>query len=212
MPAATTRLALPYPVADDTVDVPRDVRALADKLDPIVATIPVVTTLPASPYDGQVVAYAADAANGVLWQLRYRAAASGSYKWEFVGGTPLISPWVGAHVDATGGVWQTTDCNVVVPLAGQYYARTMAEATAPANAAYIWSTQLAISDVAIALTGGSVAGPNAGAVSTAHCIVIASPPFALAAGTRVDMQVKVEGVGGTFTRRQIELTPVRVAP
>jgi len=31
---ATTRLALPYPTASDTADVPRDVQALADKLDP----------------------------------------------------------------------------------------------------------------------------------------------------------------------------------
>jgi hypothetical protein len=37
MPAATARLALPYPVPNDTVDVPRDVLALATKLDPATA-------------------------------------------------------------------------------------------------------------------------------------------------------------------------------
>jgi len=31
---ATTRLVLPYPIPDDPVDVPRDIKALADKLDP----------------------------------------------------------------------------------------------------------------------------------------------------------------------------------
>ena len=35
MPGSTPRLILPYPVPDDTVDVPRDVKALADKLDGI---------------------------------------------------------------------------------------------------------------------------------------------------------------------------------
>ena len=33
---ATTRLALPYPVSSDSADVPRDVKALTDVLDPIV--------------------------------------------------------------------------------------------------------------------------------------------------------------------------------
>jgi hypothetical protein len=33
MPASTPRLALPYPIPDDTVDVPRDVQALATKLE-----------------------------------------------------------------------------------------------------------------------------------------------------------------------------------
>jgi hypothetical protein len=35
---ATARLALPYPVPDDNVDVPRDVKALTDKLDPNITT------------------------------------------------------------------------------------------------------------------------------------------------------------------------------
>jgi hypothetical protein len=38
MPAATSRLALPYPIPDDSVDVPRDVQALATKLDGICQT------------------------------------------------------------------------------------------------------------------------------------------------------------------------------
>jgi hypothetical protein len=35
MPASTSRLLLPYPIPDDSVDVPRDVQALATKLDGI---------------------------------------------------------------------------------------------------------------------------------------------------------------------------------
>lgn len=35
MPATTDKLALPYPLPDDTVDVPRDVKALADAIDPL---------------------------------------------------------------------------------------------------------------------------------------------------------------------------------
>jgi microcystin-dependent protein len=40
MPATTPILGLPYPTADDTVDVPRDVQALAAAIDPL-GTVPV---------------------------------------------------------------------------------------------------------------------------------------------------------------------------
>lgn len=48
-----------------------------------------VSVLPASPYDGQVVAFqnAAMAALGIVWRLRYRAASASAYKWEFDGGS-----------------------------------------------------------------------------------------------------------------------------
>jgi hypothetical protein len=39
MTATTPKLALPYPVPADTADIPRDIKALAEKLDPLVATV-----------------------------------------------------------------------------------------------------------------------------------------------------------------------------
>lgn len=59
--------------------------------------VELVTTLPASPFNGQIVDYLADATNGVVWRLRYRAASASPYKWEFVGGSPLHG------TDTTGG-------------------------------------------------------------------------------------------------------------
>lgn len=55
------------------------------------AAIPLVTVLPtaANSVDGQMVDFLADAASGVVWRLRYRAASPSIYKWEFVGGPPL---------------------------------------------------------------------------------------------------------------------------
>jgi microcystin-dependent protein len=39
MPGDTVLLDLPYPIPDDNVDVPRDIKALADTLDPLVAAV-----------------------------------------------------------------------------------------------------------------------------------------------------------------------------
>lgn len=50
-----------------------------------------VSTLPSSPVDGQVCDLLVDAANGVVWRLRYHAGSVSAYKWEFVGGPPLYA-------------------------------------------------------------------------------------------------------------------------
>ena len=45
MPSSTPRRALPYPTANDSDDVPRDVKALAESIDRIFGAITATTTL-----------------------------------------------------------------------------------------------------------------------------------------------------------------------
>lgn len=85
-----------------------------------------VTSLPGSPYDGQIIMYqsAAMATDGIIWRFRYRAASASAYKWEFIGGAPLASTGGGGNVstannatfaDPAGGT-----ASVTVPVAGDY--------------------------------------------------------------------------------------------
>src|SRR5262252_441821 len=90
-----------------------------------VAAVPLYTSLPASPVDGQVIDYLADATNGVVWRLRYRAASSSSYKWEFIGGPPLHKEYLAyesfaSYQPNTWGGISANDPSVTVPLAGDY--------------------------------------------------------------------------------------------
>ena len=88
-----------------------DTDSVSSLVVPVGQGPPLVAALPASPTDGQEVRYLADAVNGVIWSLRYRAGSSSPYKWEFVGGSdvrgaatmtgPLgtigfVGPWVSA--------------------------------------------------------------------------------------------------------------------
>jgi hypothetical protein len=66
-----------------------------------------VTSLPVSPYDGQIVYYQADSTNGVVWQLRYNSSSASSYKWEFIGGAPLYQRDSSARTTAST-TYQTT--------------------------------------------------------------------------------------------------------
>lgn len=83
--------------------------------------IPLVTSLPGSPYDGQEVVYLADSANGITWHLKYRSASASTHKWEFIGGSPLIS-----MIDTSEAItttWQnlaTDGPSITIPRAGDY--------------------------------------------------------------------------------------------
>ena len=90
-----------------------------------------VSTLPASPFDGQEVYYRADNTNGVIWHLRARSVANGgnaTYPWEFVGGGTLISSVQGDNFASTisASTWTAinagTDPSITAPLAGEYVA------------------------------------------------------------------------------------------
>lgn len=124
MPANTPNLALPYPVPGDTVDVPRDVQALAAKLDTYSSSIlpPLVNALPGGPVDGQEVYFRADDPNGIVWHLRYRAASASAFKWEVIGGPPLVSNVAAQEAVPVGGYGAliTAGPIVTLPLAGDY--------------------------------------------------------------------------------------------
>jgi hypothetical protein len=88
------------------------------------SVIPVVSALPVGVTDGDECYFMADATNGVMWHLRYRAAAPAPYRWEFVGGGALSNE---IQTDETLGVAITTYSDlatvgpfVVLPLAGDY--------------------------------------------------------------------------------------------
>lgn len=81
----TTWIAVGVP--DGTVTTAKLANASVTKAKLAAGIIPpAVTVLPAVPTDGDEVYFVADAANGVLWHLRYRAAAPTAYKWECLGG------------------------------------------------------------------------------------------------------------------------------
>lgn len=116
----TPNYALPYPESTEPADIPTDIHELATALEAKLRPA-VVTTLPTTGlFDGLEVLYAADAANGIYWHLRYVAGATGSYKWMFVGGTPLAA--LDNTSVSTAGGWAnlTPPVTITLPLAGDY--------------------------------------------------------------------------------------------
>jgi microcystin-dependent protein len=85
------------------------------------STPPLVTTLPANPVDGDEVYYLADDSKGVIWHLRYRASSTSPYKWEYVGGSPIMSGPQGSIITAaTSGIAVSGGPGFALTLLGEY--------------------------------------------------------------------------------------------
>lgn len=101
---------------------------------------PLVTSLPSNAIDGQEVRYLADNTNGIIWNLRYRAGSSSTYKWEFIGGNPLFD-FETASVSTTSGSFTSIagdNLSVPIPLAGDYDVEVHALGSNSAGASYWW--------------------------------------------------------------------------
>jgi len=190
------------------------------------------TSLPGSPVDGQEIYYAADATNGVIWHLRYRSGG-GTYKWEFVGGSPLYQTGldrsvtnqtafatVGQNASTTGSL-PTDPISVTLPLAGEYLveqnatlfvavgtaARFVALSAAITNSSDIVQTAASDSNGPAIESGGfsSPSGNMAAAVYQRHIYTVTT------AGWKLWEQFRT---GGNYTgqawRRRFSVTPVRV--
>jgi hypothetical protein len=83
-------------------------------------TSTLVTSLPTSPVDGQVIDYVADSTNGVVWRFRYRSASTSAYKWEFIGGGQLDSYVATQQSTSATTTVGLSGPSVTVPLAGDY--------------------------------------------------------------------------------------------
>lgn len=177
--------------------------------------VPLVVALPTSPVDGQVIDYLANATDGIIWRLRYRAASVSPYKWEFVGGSFLDSGFFGAANTLGGGSSYSSQLsdgtNIVginVPLAGDYFvqgnaALNVGDGTVRNGGVGVWKTTDP-SSPSVSTQMGSVTG---GGYGQAH---FTGPVKNVVAATRLNMAYLYLPVVGTYSYRQFFARPIRV--
>jgi hypothetical protein len=163
-----------------------------------------VTSLPSTPADGTEVYYAADATNGVIWHLRYRSSSSSSYKWEFIGGSPL---W---HEIATNETCNSTTFvdlatvgpSVTVPLAGDYVLRLTVNTDAGSQATII------APKIGSAATSDNdrLAQSNVGTIAAGG----QSVKTGISANTVVKIQYRCTSGTASVAFRRFQVTPIRV--
>jgi hypothetical protein len=150
----TAKLALPYPTGTDTVDVPRDVLALATKLDPLVATQSqgTIAARPAAASAGRFY-YATDTAtlfydNGSAWIVvppfsqgtlaaRPAPGVPGRYYWasgQGGGGAPGV-----LYLD-TGSAWVAINSTGSSPASRRLFGMVNSNGTISRSGSGQWSS------------------------------------------------------------------------
>jgi hypothetical protein len=172
-----------------------------------------VTSLPASPSDGDECYFVADATNGVVWHLKYRAASASAYKWECVGGVGLFQ--FIATSESTGSTsWAdlaTVGPQVTIPLAGDYIAEFGAMLSNTPNVAVSWQMGLSIGGAApIAPNVINVGTESAGGSTFATAISTTNRLTNLAAASLLKCQYQIINFTCTFASRYLRARPVRV--
>ena len=175
-------------------------------------TSTLVTSLPSSPIDGQVIDYVADSTNGIVWRFRYRSASSSAYKWEFIGGGVLDSYVATQQSTSSTTTVGLSGPSVTVPFAGDYVVTggaIIAENTAGNLAGFIfkgtgdsdvaWSSTYVYNTLALANTYGSSASGI-------------QKKTAQSAGQVIEMRYAVSNAStvGYFSNRFMNVTPIRV--
>jgi hypothetical protein len=158
--------------------------------------------------DGLEVYFVADVANGVMWHLKYNAGSTSPYKWELVGGPPLVATVVGSDTGAADGTFRdytTIGPQIVTPLAGDWDIESMAN---------IFSG-VGQNDHCVVVNGvqenGLYAQEYTPAGSWAVTGTIVWRRLAAASGTTFKMQYRGSGGGtGTARWRALRMRPVRV--
>lgn len=186
----------------------------------------VVTTLPGSPGEGQVVDLLVDQAKGIVWRVKYRGKNpdgsdnTSAYKWEFVGGADLFdevtsqdsTPSATTYVSLTNigpQVWLPTgiggDFDVEIGAM-----MNVGAAQAPARMAYdiFGAATIAASDAdSVFFQEPNVATPN-GWSSDARL----RRKTGVQAGANILAKYKAVNTGttATFANRWMRVRPVRI--
>ena len=185
-----------------------------------IAPVPKVTTLPASPVDGQEVHFqdATMAAQGAVWHLRYNISSASAYKWEFVGGGAMRNEIITGEASATAG-WvdlATVGPTITAPLAGDYEIQAGADSAwaASANAFH----QIAVQRGAVTPVQNDVVvnySDTTGAVFGGVRQAMGNRLFTGLAASTI-LRMKYNNAGGinsatpTWSYRWLSVKPVRV--
>lgn len=179
-------------------------RLTLDAQPKLLTTSAELAALATAANDGLVVRFLADAANGVIWTLRYRHTSASAYKWEYAGGPPLYAEVVPDESTAATGyaALATPGPSVALPLAGDY----MVEHGMKNFGAAGQQTMMSYAIGAIPAADADAVYSN---LTTNESAFRRRRKTGLAAVILTAMY-RVTGGTGTFGMRHLAATPVRV--
>jgi hypothetical protein len=182
---------------------------------PAVPVVPYGTTLPASPSDGLEAVLVDSVTNPTYqWRFRFNASSTSPYKWEFVGGSPLIK-YISVQESPLGNaVASWTWCSPTVgpdlnaPRAGDYICRFSAQIQAPAAGT---TGIVSVGNVSVSNTNIGSSPAEALSANLTGSVAGESLLTGVALGNTMRLIVFQTAASTLFGQRTFAVTPVRVA-
>jgi hypothetical protein len=184
------------------------------KTDDAFASMDLVTSLPASPVDGQqAVLTDSLTAPTYTWRFRYNASSASPYKWEFIGGSPASEELAIQEALTTTAQWvdlATVGPSVVLPRAGDYFVEFSTQAYNPTDniLAYIGPVLVGVQSSPMYAAANTLS--SAGGAGWVQSFGSFQRFNGLVPGT---LRLRYNtGVSGTnFSQRRLKVIPVRVS-
>lgn len=174
--------------------------------------VPYGTSLPVSPTDGQEAILVDSLTNPTYqWRFRYNAGSTSTYKWEFVGGIPILAGPQGSLTTATNATWLdlTSGPTLTVPRAGVYIVE---HGCGIQNNGATSGGYTAYSSLLFSTTGRGAQPQLSGSAVYWAGFTNYLQLMTLVAGETVKMQVQINAAYSTnFYTGMIKLTPVKVS-
>ena len=174
---------------------------------------------PSNPSDGDIWIATGVDSNGTIWQFRYNLGSSSSYKWEFLGGPPMIATVASAstldsasYTDPTSG---TTGPAIALTRPGDYLISGVATGQINTAAADTIGVAYALSGgttYSAADVDGAIHLANDGQMNTTLCFA-ERLHTGLGANTTVTMKYRNANTNASsqWTGRRLLVLPVRVS-
>jgi len=182
---------------------------------PLETRLPMLTALPQSPQEGQVISY--DAGDGLTWRFRYNNGSTSAYKWEFIGGSQLYDE-VGTQQNITTTGYNdlaTVGPSITLPsLAGDYMIQHGAYLGQSVAAGQRTRMSFAIGATAASDAWGAfVTGTGASANGDEASVARMTRATGVAAGALIRAKYRIDVGAATPAYaglRWISVTPIRV--
>lgn len=161
-------------------------------------------SLPATPQEGQEAYLTADAANGVAWHFKYRAANPTATKWEFIGGPDMRVETAGLVTTTDGAAYSAVGPSATVPRTGVYDVSVEADSESTNGQSTLWISPTSSDAVSAKSFGGRLPQRKSFRMS-------------LSSGQTLTMAYRNFGIGtggsaiGNFRDRVLAVRPVMVS-
>lgn len=165
---------------------------------------------PGSPADGDIWIATAAGSNGERWAFQYNAGSGSAYKWEFIGGSPVIVQDANSQTLSVSGAYTPlTSMQLTVPRAGDY--EIVGDLVGSGSTAGAATVILSVSQNSTSVSTYVIGQTIPAGASFPYFISGKYKATAVAASDVFRLLYNQNGTNPTSVNRQMSILPIRIS-